>query len=41
MAFCTVLLVTPEDLWRSLSAAIWRLQEMPKMVPLASEGQYM
>lgn len=39
MAFCTVLRVTSLPLLISWSAEIWRLHEMPKMVPLATLGK--
>lgn len=38
MAFWTVLLVTPLPLLMSWSDEIWRLHEMPKMVPGATLG---
>lgn len=38
MAFCTVERVTSLPLLRSFSEAIWRLQEIPKMVESESCG---
>lgn len=38
IAFCTVERVTDLSLFKSSSAGIWRLQEIPKMVPGAREG---